>query len=80
MIPLSMVRLGEKVEIVRVNGGKGLSMRLSAMGLYPGVIIDVVSDARMGPLIISRGGVRFALSFGMAHKILVRPIGGNSYG
>jgi len=80
MIPLSMIRPGEKVEIVVVNGGKGLSMRLAAMGLYPGTIIDVISDARMGPLIISRGGTRFALSFGMAHKILVRPIGENNYG
>jgi ferrous iron transport protein A len=70
-----MVRPGERVEIVMVNGGKGLSMRLAVMGLYPGAIIEVVSDARMGPLIISRGGTRFALSFGMAHKILVRPIG-----
>ncbi|MGB9682369.1 MAG: FeoA family protein [bacterium] len=76
MIPLSMVSSGERVEIVMVNAGRGLNMKLAAMGLYPGTTIEVVSDARRGPLIISKEGMRFALSLGMAHKILVRPIGG----
>ncbi len=73
MIPLSMVKQGEKVKIMGVRAGKGLSMRLANMGFYPGTVIEVISN-RMGPLIVARGGVRFGIGHGMALKIMVQPL------
>lgn len=73
MMPLSMVRPGERVKIVKIRGGRGLIGRLASMGFYPGIEIEVISN-RPGPLILSRGGVRLGIGYGMAHRILVSPI------
>ncbi len=75
MMPLSMIESGERVEIVEVRAGRGLSARLADMGFYPGVTVKVISNVGRGPLIISRNGVRLGLGFGMAYRILVRPYG-----
>jgi ferrous iron transport protein A len=72
-MPLSMVRPGDRVTIVEIRGGRGLIGKLANMGFYPGVEIEVLSN-RPGPLILSRGGVRLGLGYGMAHRILVSPI------
>lgn len=70
MMPLSMVRSGERVKIVEIRGGRGLIGRLADMGFYPGAEIEVISN-RPGPLILNRGGVRLGIGYGMAHRILV---------
>jgi ferrous iron transport protein A len=72
-MPLSMVRPGQKVRIADIRGGRGLIGKFANMGFYPGVEIQVISN-RPGPLILSRGGVRLGLGYGMAHRILVSPI------
>ena len=74
MCPLSMIEPGEKVEIAEIRAGRGLSVRLANMGFYPGVIIDVISNLKRGPLIIAKEGTRLGLGFGMASKIFVRPL------
>ena len=70
MMPLSMVRPGERARIIQIRGGKGLIRKLADMGFYPGADIEVISN-RPGPLILNRGGVRLGIGCGMAHKILV---------
>lgn len=75
MVPLSIIVPGERVEIVEIRAGRGLATRLANMGFYPGVIIDVISNLRRGPLIIAKEGIRLGLGPGIAHKIFVRPIG-----
>ena len=72
-IPLSMVHPGERAEVVQIRGGRGLSARLASMGFYPGATLEVISN-RKGPLIVAREGMRVALGFGMAHKVMVRPL------
>lgn len=75
MIPLSMAIRGEKVRIIRISGGRGFVRRLTEMGLYPGVEIEIISDGNAGPFIIGLGGLRFGIGFGMAKKIFVEPLG-----
>jgi Fe2+ transport system protein FeoA len=70
---LSMVRPRQRVKIAEIIGGRGLIEKLNNMGFYPGVEIQVISN-RPGPLIVSRGGVKLGLGYGMAHRILVSPI------
>jgi ferrous iron transport protein A len=69
-MPLSMVRPGQRVTIREIRGGRGLIGKLAAMGIYPGVEIEVVSNIP-GPLILNRGGVRLGLGRGMAQRIIV---------
>ncbi|MFW6139619.1 MAG: FeoA family protein [Spirochaetota bacterium] len=73
MVPLSMVDPGQRVEIVQIRGGRGIVSRLTGMGFYPGVVVEIISNRR-GPLIIAREGIRLGIGFGMAHKIYVRPL------
>ena len=71
LIPLSMVKAGEKVKLVSVNAGRGLNSRLAAMGLVPDVEIIVVSNGHPGPFVISVKDSKMMLGKGMAHKIMV---------
>ena len=74
MLPLSLVRPGERVRILGIVGGKGIVGKLANMGFYPGVIIEVISNGRPGPVIVAREGIRLGIGLGMAHKIFVQPL------
>ncbi len=74
IIPLSLVRPGSLVRIIRVEGGRGAFRRLFELGIIPGETIRVVfNDA--GPVVVERGGTRFAIGRGLAAKILVEVVG-----
>ena len=70
--PLTMVKSGEKVTLVKVTAGRGLVGRLTAMGLVPGVELSVVNDSGRGPFIIAIKDTKIMLGHGMAHRIEVR--------
>ncbi len=61
-----------KVMIVRVEAGSGLTSRLLAMGLVPGVHVDVISNPKgCGPLVLGINGSRLIIGKGAAEKIRV---------
>jgi len=68
---LSRATPGRKVKVVSLAGGRGFHTRLLAMGLIPGAIIEVATQAMTGPCIITHNGCRLALGRGVAHKIIV---------
>lgn len=69
---LTRVKKGIKVKIVEIAAGKTLALRLSALGLRPGVCITKISAfALKGPLTVKVGTATIALGHGMAEKILV---------
>jgi len=70
-IPLIMASRGSKVRLVSVNGGKQMTSRLAAMGLLPGVEVEIISNAPGDPFILDVRGSRLVLGRGMAHKIYV---------
>jgi len=69
--PLSMVKPGEKVTLARIEAGRGLVGRLTAMGLIPGVEVSVVNHSGRGPFIIAVKDTKIMLGRGMAHQIQV---------
>jgi ferrous iron transport protein A len=71
MMPLAMVHPGRRVRLVSINGGRGLQSRLAAMGLVPGVEMEVVNSRLQGPFIVEAKGSRVMLGRGMVRKILV---------
>lgn len=71
MIPLALVREGERAKVSRVSGGRGLVRRMTDLGLRPGTEIEIVSASRTGPFVIRLGGQRLGVGFGMAKKIFV---------
>ncbi|MBC8456899.1 MAG: ferrous iron transport protein A [Deltaproteobacteria bacterium] len=74
LMPLSMLSIGEKAQLVDVRGGHGIRMRLASMGLNPGVMVEMVQNAMHGPVILGVLDTRLAIGRGMSQKILVRKI------
>ena len=68
---LTAVRPGTKVRVSTIESGPALKARLAAMGLMPGVEIEVVGRPTGGPVIVSVMGGRLMLGRGMAEKIAV---------
>ena len=73
-MPLSMASPGERIRIVRIQGGRGVQGRLTSMGLNQGAEVEVIKSSGPGPFIVASGQTRIALGFGMAQKIVVSPI------
>jgi len=69
-MPLSFLSPGTEATVVDVRADGGLLRRLVAMGIYSSSRVTVVCSDR-GSLIITVAGTRYALSKGMAMKILV---------
>ena len=72
--PLSMAVAGQELRLVEIQAGRRLAHRLAELGLTPGVTLRVVQK-NGGPLLISVRGSRIAIGRGLAHKLLVTPVG-----
>ena len=70
-MPLTIVQPGSRVRLVSVEAGGDLQSRLTAMGLVPGVEIEVIQNFMQGPFLIEVKGSRIMLGRGMAQKIRV---------
>lgn len=73
MTPLNLIKQGKSVRIIKISAGRGLSQRLSNMGLHAGDIVKVVNNTS-GPLIVAKNYSRLALGRGMSFKIFVEEI------
>ncbi len=71
-LPLSFLTPGTESTVADVRAGCGILRRLAAMGIHPESRVTVVCS-NQGSLIVSVAGTRYALSKGMAMKILVGP-------
>jgi ferrous iron transport protein A len=71
--PLIMAGEGERVRIQSLQGGKGLVMRLTELGLNQGTEVRII-QRQGGGLVVARGETRIALGGGMASKILVEGV------
>ena len=71
-ISLSRMKIGQSGIVVQIQGGRGLTNRLSALGIRPGQRITKVSSMFMrGPVTIQVGSAQVAIGFGMANRIIV---------
>ncbi len=69
---LARMKTGQSGKVVRIEGGRGLVNRLSALGVRPGRRITKVGSMFMrGPVTIQLGNAQVAVGFGMANKIIV---------
>jgi len=79
LMPLSLVPANATVVLHRVRGGQGVNKHLAAMGLLPGVRIDVLHNDLRGPVLIGLNDSRLALGRGMAQKLSVKEDIGQDY-
>jgi len=72
---------GESGVIAHTAGGFGVIRRLAEMGLTPGVEVRLLRKCPFrGPLEIEVRGVALALGYGVASKVLVKPLKAESNG
>jgi len=71
LIPLGDIHAGQTVRLVHIGGGCSLRSRLAALGLLPGVQLEMVRNSSSGPFVVAVKGSRLALGRGMARHILV---------
>jgi ferrous iron transport protein A len=69
--PLSQVAEGQTVNIIRIDGGRGLRMRLTTLGLLPNTQVTVIHNGRSGPFVINVKNSKMALGKGVVDKIMV---------
>lgn len=71
-IAVSKMKSGQTGKIIEIQGGQGLTARLSALGIIPGRNITKISDMIMrGPVTIKTGSTQVAIGYGMANKIII---------
>ena len=71
--PLVLLAAGTEAAIAEIRGGRGLRARLSGMGLCSAARVTIRST-NCGSVIVAVGDARYALSRGIATKILVREV------
>ncbi|MCR4403154.1 MAG: ferrous iron transport protein A [Firmicutes bacterium] len=75
LISLVNARAGETVQVVEILGGHGLVARLEALGIRQGAELRKVSSLFLrGPVTVEVHDTKVAMGYGMASKVLVRPI------
>jgi len=72
-IPLSLASAGERVRIIRLAGGCDVQQRLRSLGINVGDTIEIINNK--GPVIVNAKGSRIGLGLGLAHKVMVAPVG-----
>lgn len=70
--PLVLAGEGEHVQVVAMAKSKKIHERLLSMGIGIGDILQVVKCQGQGAVVVAKGGCRYTLGGGMAHKIFVR--------
>jgi Fe2+ transport system protein FeoA len=74
-ISLIMVSKNKQVEVIHVFAGYRATQRLGDLGIIPGTIISVITQAPFhGPIQIAVRGTRLAIGHGLAEKIFVKYI------
>lgn len=70
-VSLEQLSSGQHAVVRTLSGGHELTARLTAMGIAPGVTVEVLQNARRGALLVRVRDTRIALGRGEASKILV---------
>jgi ferrous iron transport protein A len=71
-VDLGSLESGKKAVVIAIHGGIGVTGRLDAMGIRPGIVLEKISGQPFGgPVVVQVGRNRIALGFGMACKVQV---------
>jgi len=70
-MPLTAVKLGQRVKLKSINAGLGLKSRLTALGILPGVELMVVNTTFAGPIVVMVKDTKVMLGRGLAMKMIV---------
>lgn len=70
LFPVISLVEGEEGIVHSILGGRGLIIRLAAMGIAPGIRIKILRNSG-GPVVILTSGTRVAIGRGQASRIMI---------
>lgn len=71
-LTLAQMKAGQSGTIIAISGGRGLTHRLEALGIRPGIKATKISSALFrGPVTLRTDHTQLAIGFGMARRIVV---------
>ena len=71
-VTLAQMQNGQSGVVVEIQGGRGITSRLDALGIRPGQRVTKVGSMFMrGPVTMQVGNAQVAIGFGMATRIIV---------
>lgn len=73
LFPLSESVVGQRLRLIRIDGGQRLKRRLLALGVIEGGDLEVV-QRRHGGVVVARDGTRVALGAGIAARLLAEVV------
>jgi len=72
-LTLVQMEVGQTGTVVQILGGLGLTRRLEAFGIRPGMRVTKISSMLLrGPVTLRVGSAQVAIGFGMASRALVQ--------
>jgi ferrous iron transport protein A len=67
--PMTEIPVGQRIRLVRIEGGRELTRRLLALGLSINEEVEILQHRGRG-VVVARGGNRIALGGGIAEKLM----------
>jgi ferrous iron transport protein A len=71
-LPLAAAGCGHRLEVCRIDGGRGICGRLASLGIFPGQQVELVCAADNTRCLVRINGATVSLGDGAAEKILVK--------
>jgi Fe2+ transport system protein FeoA len=72
---ITQLAAGRRARVIEIQGGRQTAGKLEALGIVPGAIVAKKSAALMhGPIVLVKGLMSVAIGFGMAKKIIIKPV------
>lgn len=74
MIPLSSLIDGERAQIIGINGGRTINLRMNELGFNIGTFVKVIRNVGGGPIMVELKSGKIAIGRGVARKILCKKV------
>jgi ferrous iron transport protein A len=71
LLSLSEARPGRPVQVMTIEGGRRLCGRMAALGIYPGVKLELLCNGCGAPCLVKVRGSTLSLGAGVSQKIKV---------
>ena len=73
-LPLCNAKAGNRLKVSGIRGGRQLCARMAAMGIYPGVEMEVLCEGCGSPCLVRVHGGTLSLGAGVSEKIMVTSV------
>lgn len=70
-LPLCKAKAGSRFKVSGIRGGRQLCARMAALGIYPGVEMELLCEGCGSPCVVRVHGGTLSLGAGVSEKIFV---------